>query len=105
MYGVGRDQPLVSQIADGLGCRMGSLPIKYLGLPLGRRVVCCAEWNPVVDAFRARLSTWKAKHLSMGGHLTLVKSVLCSIPIYPLSVRLLPVRVRNNLQSIMSRFL
>lgn len=37
--------------------------------------------------------------------LTLIKSVLYSIPIYPLSVRILPIRVRNIHHVIMSRFL
>lgn len=41
----------------------------------------------------------------MGGRLTLIKSVLCLIPIYSLSIRILPVRLRNTLHGIMNRFL
>lgn len=37
--------------------------------------------------------------------MTLIKSMLNSIPIYALSVRLLPVRVQNTLHSLLSKFL
>lgn len=94
-----------SQIATELGCQVGNLPFKYLGRPLGGRLLCCANWNLAVDVFWLKLSIWKARHLSIGGRLTLIKSVLCYVPIYPLSVRLPPVRIKNLLDGIMSRFL
>lgn len=51
------------------------------------------------------LGLLKAQHLSMCGRLTLIKFILCSFPIYSLSVKLLPTRIRNTLQSVMRRFL
>lgn len=59
----------------------------------------------VIDDFRSKLSIWKVGHLSLGGRLTLIKAVLSSIPIYPLSVMLLPVRIMNTMHGIMRRFL
>lgn len=56
-------------------------------------------------AFGGNLSVWKTRHLSMGGRLTLIKFVLCFIPVYPLSVKLFSVKVRKSLHGIMSRFL
>lgn len=85
VYGMGCDSALATSIASELGCQVGSLPFKYLGLPLGSRSLSCVDWNHVVDMFRAKLSICKAKHLSIGSRLTLIKSVLSSIPIYPLS--------------------
>lgn len=41
----------------------------------------------------------------MGSRLTLLKSIFCSLPIYSLSVRVFPMRVQNNLHSLMSIFL
>ena len=71
-------QPLVGV----LGCSIDSLPSSYLGLPLGARFKDKSIWNPVVDRFQRKLSGWKSKHLSKGGRLTLIKSVLSSLPSY-----------------------
>lgn len=78
--------------------------MNYLGLSLRGRVLDYKSWDHVIDLFRARLAQWKTRHLSMGGRLTLIKSVLNSIPIYALSVRIVPVQVRKKLHSIMSKF-
>ncbi|GJW51957.1 zf-CCHC domain-containing protein [Tanacetum coccineum] len=44
------------------------------------------SWNEVVDRVIARLLKWKMKTLSIGGRLTLLKSVLGSMPIYHMSI-------------------
>lgn len=36
------------------------------------------KWDPVVEGFRARLSKWKSKTLSMGGRVTLIESLSLS---------------------------
>ncbi|GJS62296.1 hypothetical protein Tco_0657080 [Tanacetum coccineum] len=35
-----------------------------------------SNWNPIIEKFHKRLTSWKAKTLSYGGRLTLLKSVL-----------------------------
>lgn len=60
------------------------------------------SWDHVVNLVGSRLAQWMSCHLSMGGRITLIKSVLNYIPIYALSVYVLYVRVRNNLYSLMS---
>lgn len=87
---------VVTQIASDLGYRVHSFLFLYLGVPLGGRMLDCSGWNPMVDMFRNRLSHWKCHNLFMGDRLTLIKFVLCSIPIYSLSVYVLPMSVRNN---------
>ena len=62
-------------------------------------------WNPVIETIQSRLSSWKAKTLSMGGRLTLVKSVLASLPIYYLSLYKAPVKVLEEIKKIMKNFL
>ncbi|GKE88958.1 hypothetical protein Tco_1566433 [Tanacetum coccineum] len=51
------------------------------------------SWNEVVDRVTARLSKWKMKTLSIGGRLTLLKSVLGSIPIYHMPIFKVPMRL------------
>ncbi|GAV79223.1 hypothetical protein CFOL_v3_22688 [Cephalotus follicularis] len=54
-----------------------SLPIKYLGIPL---------FEDLVERISSRIQNWKCKLLSFGGKITLIKSVLSSMPIHILSV-------------------
>lgn len=52
-----------------------------------------------------KLSTWKAKVLSSGGRLTLVKSVLVSLPLFYFSLYKALVSVINNLKKLQRYFL
>nr|GEW02027.1 RNA-directed DNA polymerase, eukaryota, reverse transcriptase zinc-binding domain protein [Tanacetum cinerariifolium] len=54
----------------------GSLPFSYLGLPVGKDMNMIEAWSDIVNRFTKKLSSWKANLLSIGGWLTLVKSVL-----------------------------
>ncbi|CAN1850399.1 Putative ribonuclease H protein At1g65750 [Linum perenne] len=64
--------------ADILGCSIGSFPSSYLGLPLGIRSPSSQIWEPVVVNIRKKLESWRAKFLSFGGRITLLRSVLSS---------------------------
>lgn len=39
------------------------------------------HWYPAINTSKAHLLIWKAKHLSMGGRLTLIRSVLDSLSV------------------------
>nr|GEW50770.1 RNA-directed DNA polymerase, eukaryota, reverse transcriptase zinc-binding domain protein [Tanacetum cinerariifolium] len=61
-------------------------------------------WNDVVDKVQTRLSKWKLNTLSIGGRLTLLKSVLGSIPIFHMSIFRVPLGVLRMLESTRSHF-
>ena len=61
-------------------------------------------WRTVIEKFKKRLSEWKAKTLSFGGRLTLVKSVLGSLPLYHFSMFRVPSCVINVLERIRRDF-
>jgi len=75
----------LSEAARLLQCRVGSLPLVYLGLPIGGNVRRLSFLEPIIDRIKARLSGWKSKHLSLDGRLVLLKLVLSSLPVYALS--------------------
>ncbi|GJS49859.1 RNA-directed DNA polymerase, eukaryota, reverse transcriptase zinc-binding domain protein [Tanacetum coccineum] len=52
----------------------------------------------------SRLSKWKMKTLSIGGRLTLLKSVLGSMPIYHMSIFKVPMKILQRMDSIRSHF-
>ncbi|GJU16865.1 RNA-directed DNA polymerase, eukaryota, reverse transcriptase zinc-binding domain protein [Tanacetum coccineum] len=61
-------------------------------------------WVEIVDRVKSRLSKWKMKSLSIGGRLTLLKSVLGSMPIFHMSIFRVPMVVLRSLESIRSYF-
>lgn len=81
MMGVGEVQNLLP-LVEILKCQVASLPSLYLGLPIGENHQRRSLWDPVVEKSEQRLVGWKGRHLSKGGKLTLIKSVLANLPVY-----------------------
>nr|GEZ47880.1 RNA-directed DNA polymerase, eukaryota [Tanacetum cinerariifolium] len=91
--------------ASGLRINMKKSKIlEYLGTKVGGSMNRVDAWNEVVDKVKFRLSKWKMKSLSIGGRLTLVKSVLGSMPIFHTSMFRVPRSVLNKLESLRSQF-
>nr|GFA60922.1 hypothetical protein [Tanacetum cinerariifolium] len=70
----------------------------YLGLSIGSNMSRINNWKPLIDWFYSRLSSWKKNLLSIGGRLTLIKSVLGSLGIYYLSIFKAPELVLKDLE-------
>ncbi|GJS21791.1 reverse transcriptase domain, reverse transcriptase zinc-binding domain protein [Tanacetum coccineum] len=104
LFGIGVPEVDVEMVASSLGCIHDYVPFMYLGLLLGKKMRFCDGWNEVVNRFRVRLSSWKSKTLSIGGRLTLIKSILGSLPIYYFSLFKAPLKVIKLLESIRCRF-
>ncbi|GJZ79423.1 putative RNA-directed DNA polymerase, partial [Tanacetum coccineum] len=104
LFGIGISPDVVEEVAVSLGCTHDVLPFLYLGLPVGKSMRLCEGWNEVVNRFRVRLSAWKAKTLSIGGRLTLIKSILGSLPLYYFSLFKAPQKIIKILESIRCRF-
>ena len=66
--------PNVDVLAQVLGGLIASLPMKYLGLPLGAKSK--EIWNSILEKMGKKLAGWKRSYLSKGGRLTLIKSTV-----------------------------
>ena len=88
-----------------LGCKQGSLPMKYLGLPLGAKFKEKTIWNPILEKMERRLAGWKHLYLSKGGSVTLIKSTLSNLPTYFLSLFPIPASVANRIERLQRNFL
>ncbi|GJY33571.1 reverse transcriptase domain, reverse transcriptase zinc-binding domain protein [Tanacetum coccineum] len=82
IFGFGIHMADVANSARAINCSYGSLPFNYLGQHVGKRMNKLDAWNGVVGKLSERLTTWKINLLSISGRLTLVKSVLGSLPLY-----------------------
>ncbi|XP_071714226.1 uncharacterized protein [Rutidosis leptorrhynchoides] len=97
LYGVGIEEAEINKMASLFGCKSSSFPFTYLGLPVGGKMNKLESWNPVLDKFSKILSDWKARTVSYGGCLTLVKSVLNSLPLFKTKTNDLWVKVISSI--------
>lgn len=77
---------------------------KYLGVPLHYTRVNRGTFQFIIDKSRKRMGAWKASTLSLAGRITLVRSVLNSLPIYYMQTSLIPNQVCNELDKIARDF-
>ena len=69
------------KLASNLGCHV----LKYSGLPLGAHFKARHIWDSIQERMHKKLVGWKKLYLSKGGILTIIKSMLSSLPKYFLS--------------------
>lgn len=70
---VGVSYNQIVEVANRIGCAPVVPPLFHLGISVGQIMSQITTWIPLFDRFQSRLLGWKAKHLSIGGRLTLVK--------------------------------
>lgn len=82
IYLVGIDPLLKQKLAKSIDFPLGSLPYKYLGVPLSSKRLSGHDCDQLVDRITSRIRSWQAKHLSYAARLQLVNSVLINISSY-----------------------
>ncbi|KAL0282293.1 UNVERIFIED_CONTAM: hypothetical protein Sradi_7265200, partial [Sesamum radiatum] len=92
-------------IIDLLGFQEGSLPIKYLGVPLTASRLTTTDCQPLLDTVDRRLAGWNHLSLSLAGRAQLIKSVLNSLHVYWASAFMLPKSIIQVLERKMRDFL
>ena len=88
-----------------MNCNLLSIPFVYLGIPIRANPRRCHMWNPILEKCEKALNKWTQRHLSFGGRVTIIQSVLTSLPIYFLSFFRIPKKVVEKLVYIQRRFL
>ncbi|KAF3652458.1 putative midasin-like isoform X7 [Capsicum annuum] len=92
-------------LANNLGCQVAPLPTKYLGMPPGAKNKELEVWGEVLERCDRRLARWKSPYLSLGGRLTLVKSVLDSLLSYMMSLFPIPKSIEKRINLLRRTFL
>lgn len=94
-----------SSIIGIMPLSVGSLPIKYLGVPLLTSRLYKCNCAPLIDKVKMSQGNWKNKSLSFVGRLQLINCVVSSIQIYWSCVFILPKFVANEIDKLMRGFL
>nr|GEY84655.1 RNA-directed DNA polymerase, eukaryota [Tanacetum cinerariifolium] len=104
VFGVGITRSLVMQAAASIGCAAMQSQFRYLGVMVGECMSRHKAWTDTVLKLRSRLCNWKVKTLSIGGRLTLLKSVPGASPLYNMSIYKVPRGVLKSMETIRSKF-
>ena len=86
LFEVCLEQHNLREWADKICCKVNILPSIYLGLPLGAKANSTKIWEPIVEKLGRRIAGWKSNLLSMGGRVTMIKSVLACLSIFFMSL-------------------
>lgn len=105
VVGCGIDDNELRGISHFLACKIGNLPFKFLGIPVGANPRGVSTWQPIIDSIKIRLNSWKSRQLSIGGRVTLINSVLSSLPLYLFPFYKAPKKVIGEIVKLQRRFL
>lgn len=88
-----------------LGFNIGSLPIRYLGLPLMHRKLQISNYRPLLQKISAHFNCWSAKALSFAGRRQLLSSVIYGTINFWTSAFILPKGCIKKIEGLCSNFL
>ncbi|GKB10992.1 hypothetical protein Tco_0844915 [Tanacetum coccineum] len=104
LTGIGVNKDHIDLVATLMGCSTFEPPFHYLGVKVEAPMSRKNSWKDVISKISSCLSKWKLKTLSIGGRLTLPKSVLTAIPIFYMSLYKVPVGILNEMEAIRRDF-
>lgn len=87
-----------------MNCKLGSIPLKYLGMPISYRLLSIVDFDPMVEKVAGRVEPWQGKLLASGGRLILVNDCLTNIPMYIMGFYLLQNGVHDKMDRVRSWF-
>lgn len=62
-------------------------------------------WNKVLEKCDKKLARWKSQHLTLGGRLTLIKSMMDALPTYMMSLFPIPKSIQKKINRLRRSFL
>jgi len=105
IYMAGIKEEEKSSILVNFPFAVGTLPVRYLGLPLLTQAMRRSDYLPLVERIRGKICSWTCRFLSYAGRLQLIQSVLMSIINFWASVFRLPSRCMKEVEQLCASFL
>ncbi|KAK9689750.1 hypothetical protein RND81_09G078600 [Saponaria officinalis] len=87
------------------GLSLGSLPYKYLGVPISPKRLFSVGCHVLVDKMVERIRGWQGRRLSYAGRLVLIQSMLSTIHSYWSNVFILHMKVIKQIEQVCRNFL
>ncbi|XP_013595094.1 PREDICTED: uncharacterized protein LOC106303347 [Brassica oleracea var. oleracea] len=104
-FASGLTQQELDAIKVSTGMQQGSLPVRYLGVPLSSKKLSLANCEVLLHQIKGKMTSWSAKTLSFAGRLLLIKTVIAGINNFWCSTFILPKECIRRINSICGHFL
>jgi len=98
-------QEVKQNILNILHMPEGTLPVRYLGVPLITKRLTSIECEVLVNKITVRVNSWLVKKLTFAGWLQLISSVLLSMQVFWAKFFILPKKVIRLIEQKLNRFL
>ncbi|KAL2922721.1 LINE-1 retrotransposable element ORF2 protein [Bienertia sinuspersici] len=105
VYSCGMPEETVQQITQETGFKKGTLPFRYLGVPICSKKISVGECEQLLEKITARIKIWSSKNISYAGRAQLINAVLLSIHQYWAQVMILPKTILKQVEAICRAFL
>jgi hypothetical protein len=93
----------IAQVMQWFPCQLIHLQCRYLGVPLSVYKLKKVYLLHLVDALADRLLSWQSRFMSKADCITLPKVTLSRIPIHVLIIRVVTLRVTENLIKVINK--
>jgi hypothetical protein len=93
------------QLAQIIGCNAATFPFIYLGLPLLNKKLTVSDFEQLVQKIASKLTGWRSALLSIAGRLILMQTILSAMPLYYMTIFMLPKNVISQIDKIRRKFL
>ncbi|XP_056698292.1 uncharacterized protein [Spinacia oleracea] len=105
IYCCGISQADKETISHLSGFKFGTLPFKYLGVPISTGKLKSCECEALVEKMTLRIKIWSSRHISFAGRIQLINSVLMSICVYWAQMFIFPKAVLKKINVICRSYL
>ncbi|XP_047306222.1 uncharacterized protein LOC124909598 [Impatiens glandulifera] len=103
-YGGVKEETKAS-IFDIMGIQEGTLPVRYLGIPLSTKQLHISHCRSLIEKVKNSMNGWATKRLSYAGRTELVTKVIMRIIGYWAQQIILPKKVMKALDCLMRNFI
>lgn len=87
------------------GCPARSFPVTYLGAPLFKGRVKLVYFEDLINKINSKIEGWHSRYLSFALKITLINSVLSSMPVHTLSCMVISKTVIRRIENTFRTFL
>ncbi|CAA7037985.1 unnamed protein product [Microthlaspi erraticum] len=104
-FSSGLSESEIQVISSTTGLTHGSLPIRYLGIPLSSKKLSLLNCAPLLQHIKGKINSWSARSFSFAGRLLMLKTVIAGITNFWCSTFVIPKACVKKINSLCSAYL